>query len=64
MVVYRTDPGIRLGGGRTVRGKLWVRRDGAVLKQKVLFFDSAMTFVRLSEDEALALELTALDEDH
>ena len=64
LVVYRTDPGIRLGGSRAVRGRLWVRRDGTVLKQEVLFFDSAMTFVRLSEDEALELELSTLDEDN
>ncbi len=59
LVVYRTDPGMGLGGNRTVRGKLWVRRDGAVLKQQVMLFDSTMTFVRLSEDEALALQCNA-----
>ncbi len=64
LVVYRTDPGIRLGGSRTVRERLWVRRDGTVLKQEVLFFDSAMTFVRLCESEALALEQSTLNADN
>ena len=55
VVVYRRDSGFVLGGRKTPRGKLWVRRDGTVLKQQVMILDSTMTFVRLPDDEAAAL---------
>jgi hypothetical protein len=34
LVVYRSDSGFRLSGNQTPRGRLWVRRDGTVLKQR------------------------------
>jgi hypothetical protein len=55
VVVYRDDPGSGTAGARAPRGKLWVRPDGTVLKQQVTLFDSTMTFVRLSDQEAAAL---------
>lgn len=59
LVVYRSDPGAGLGNADNLRGKLWVRRDGAVLKQTVTFLGSTMTFIRLPEDEAAELAETA-----
>ncbi len=56
LVVYRTDPGLGIGGDQTPRGWLWVRRDGTVLRQQVTVFDCKLTFVRLSSNEAAALE--------
>jgi hypothetical protein len=55
LVVYRRDSGFVLGGNKSPRGKLWVRRDGAVLKQQVMMLDSTMTFVRLPDEEAAVL---------
>lgn len=56
VVVYRSDSGFGLGSDDNPRGKLWVRRDGTVLKQQVMIFNSTMTFVRLPDDQAAALE--------
>ncbi len=61
LVVYRSDPGRALGPARP-RGRLWVRRDGTVLKQEVLIFDSKLTFVRLPDDRAAALNDSAQDQ--
>ena len=36
-------------------GKVWVRTDGVILKQQVVFFGTTLTFVRLSEVQAMAL---------
>ena len=55
LVVYRSDPGIGLGVGKRPQGKLWVRRDGTVLRQEVMIFNSRMTFLRMSGEEAAAL---------
>jgi hypothetical protein len=49
LVVYRTAPGSGLSNARRPRGRLWVRRDGTVLKQEVNLFSSTMTFIRLSD---------------
>jgi hypothetical protein len=56
VVVYASDSGSRLGRRQRPRGKLWVRPDGTVLKQQVMIFNSTMTFVRLRDDQAAALE--------
>lgn len=55
LVVYRSAPGSGLSNARSPRGRLWVRRDGTVLKQEVHFFNSAMAFVRLSDRAAQRL---------
>lgn len=55
LVVYRNDSGSGSAENQTPRGRLWVRRDGTVLRQQVLLFDSIITFDRLDEDEALEL---------
>ena len=56
LVVYRSDPGHGLGSDERPRGRLWVRRDGTVLKQQVMIFNSTMIFVRLPDDQAAVLE--------
>lgn len=55
LVVYRRDSGSDSASERTPRGKLWVRRDGTVLRQQVMIFDSAIMFVRLPDQQAAAL---------
>jgi hypothetical protein len=59
LVVYRDDPGSNAGGNQNLRGRLWVRRDGTVLKQQILFFDSTITFVRLPDAAAERLAASA-----
>ena len=40
---------------QNVQGRLWVRRDGAVLRQEAMLFDSPIVFVRLTDKEAAKL---------
>jgi hypothetical protein len=54
LVVYRNDTGNGAVGGEA-RGKLWVSRDGTVLKQQLLLFNSTIAFNRLTDDEATKL---------
>jgi hypothetical protein len=49
VVVYRSDSGSGRGGAREIRGRLWVRPNGQVLKQEVQVFRSQLQFVRLDE---------------
>jgi hypothetical protein len=55
LVVYRNDSGSGSPESQTPRGKLWVRHDGTVLKQQMLFFDSLINFERLSDKDATRL---------
>ncbi len=55
VVVFRSDPGSSLGSRGNERGKLWVAKDGRVLKQEAVIFDSKMTFLRQKDDKAAAL---------
>ncbi len=59
LVVYKDDPGAALGGRQEPRGRLWVRRDGTVLKQEVTLFGSTLTFSRLPEAEVSELQAAA-----
>jgi hypothetical protein len=54
-VVYRLDPGNGPKVERNVRGRLWVRRDGAVLQQEAKLFDSTIVFVRMADQESARL---------
>ncbi len=55
LVVYRTDPGAGTASTQSPRVKLWVRKDGTVLKQEANLLGSSVSFVRHSEEEAAAL---------
>ncbi|MCR4411803.1 MAG: hypothetical protein NUV77_05175 [Thermoguttaceae bacterium] len=55
LVVFRGDPGSRFGSEGDMRGKMWVSREGVVLKQQVTILRSSMTFVRLSDRKAESL---------
>lgn len=59
LVEYRTHSGFRMGVEERPRGRLWVRMDGTVLKQEMTLFDSTMTFVRMSDEEAAGWSKTA-----
>lgn len=62
LVVYRNDPSSGTAEGQAPRGKLWVHRNGTVLRQQVLLFDSTITFVRMPDDEAVELAESAGEE--
>jgi hypothetical protein len=49
LVVYRNAAD---SADKPPRGRLWVRRDGAVLKQEANLLDSPLVFIRLSDKEA------------
>jgi hypothetical protein len=55
LVVYRHDSGSGAGANQNVKGKLWVRRDGVVLKQETILFDSPIVFIRQTEKESAKL---------
>lgn len=58
LVVYRDNPGQSLAADTKPRGRLWVRRDGVVVKQEMSILNSSMTFVRLADEDPLLIELT------
>jgi hypothetical protein len=51
LVVYR-NAGAGGNDGKPPRGRLWVRQDGAVLKQEAFLLDSPLVFIRLTDKEA------------
>ena len=71
LVVYRSDSGTEAANNQDQpRGRLWVARDGTVLRQQVLLFDAVITFDRLTDAEAKTLAQAAgsywwnWDDDH
>jgi hypothetical protein len=54
LVVYRYDSGTG-ETNQNVQGKLWVRHDGAVLRQEAMLLDSSIVFVRLTDKETKKL---------
>ncbi|MHB8900444.1 MAG: hypothetical protein ACYC6Y_16960 [Thermoguttaceae bacterium] len=56
LVIYRTDRGGRSGRTGNERARLWVRDDGVVLRQEFVLLDDTMTFVRVSQAGAAAME--------
>jgi hypothetical protein len=62
LVVYRGDPGASGASANDVRGRLWVRIDGLVLKQELNLLHSKLQFVRMSPREGRRL-LRELGED-
>ena len=59
LVVYRRDSGTAGDSDHNVQGKLWVQRDGAVLRQESMLFDSPVVFIRLTDKETGKLIDTA-----
>jgi hypothetical protein len=55
LVVYRHDSGSGKEGTQAPKGKLWVRRDGAVLRQEVTLSNSTLQFVRMPDKDAAKL---------
>ncbi len=53
VVVYRSDPSEE--SEKNVRNRLWVHRDGTVVRQEVFFGDHSLLFLRLSEEDAARL---------
>ncbi len=48
LVVYREDRGAQLSTSANDRGKMWVRRDGMVLRQEMAVLNSRLIFERVS----------------
>ena len=55
VVVYRSDASEGPGGERNIRNRLWVRRDGTVVRQEVILGDHSLLFKRMSEEDAARL---------
>lgn len=55
LVVYRSDPGVGVGGSESIRGQQWVLFDGLVVRQEVRVLGSVIRFVRLGDDKAETL---------
>ncbi len=51
VIIYRSDSGSP-HAPNDVRGKIWVRHDGTVLRQEVNIFKSRLQFVRIPDDGA------------
>ena len=55
LVVYRDMPGSASGVSGGIRGRLWVLRDGRVIKQQADVFGGDVVFNRISTDETKRL---------
>ena len=55
VVVYRSDSATAAHQSAKPVGKVWVRPDGLILKQQVSVFGATVSFVRLTEAQALSL---------
>lgn len=55
VVEYRARSGYQPSSDRRIRGRLWVRLDGTVLKQEMALFDSTITLIRLTDEESAQL---------
>ncbi|MBN2294394.1 MAG: hypothetical protein JXM70_18340 [Pirellulales bacterium] len=50
LVTYHNNPGKKLSTDTKPRAKLWVQRDGVVLKQEMSILNSTITFVRIPDN--------------
>ena len=55
VVVYRSEASEGPGGEKNIRNRLWVRRDGTVVRQEVFLGDHSLLFMRLPEEDAVKL---------
>ncbi len=55
MVVYRSDTSEGPGSEKNIRNRLWVRRDGTVVRQEVFLGDHSLLFMRMPEKDAAEL---------
>lgn len=63
IVEYRSDSGSALSSTSRPSAKLWVRDDGAVLKQEISILGSQLVFVRLSEEKSNELYHDSVNEE-
>ena len=63
VVEYRSDSGSALSSTSRPSAKLWVRDDGAVLKQEVSILGSQLVFLRLSPEKSVQLRQDSIDEE-
>jgi hypothetical protein len=57
LVVFRNQASLAATSDDDVVGQMWVRRDGAVLRQQVELLGKKLTFERIPYEEAAVLEL-------
>ncbi|MDZ7616690.1 MAG: hypothetical protein U1E05_06780 [Patescibacteria group bacterium] len=55
LVVYTSDPGAGLLNRQEARGRLWVSREGDVLRQEVGILGATIAFTRVLDHEAIAM---------
>ena len=55
VVVYRSDAREGPGNEKNIRNRLWVRRDGTVVRQEILLGDHSLLFMRMPEKDAAVL---------
>lgn len=55
VVVYRSDAREDSGSEKNVRNRLWIHRDGTVVKQEVIVGDQVLLFVRMPDKDAAQL---------
>jgi hypothetical protein len=62
VVAYRNEAGSGIGAAREPVGRAWVRPDGLVLKQEVVFSNVRLEFQRLTEEEGAAYADELIDD--
>ncbi len=55
VVVYRSEAGEGPGSEKNIRNRLWVRRDGTVVRQEVYLGEHCLLFMRLPDEDAAKL---------
>ncbi len=55
LVVYRSEADEGPGSEKSIRNRLWVRRDGTVVKQEVTLGEHQLRFIRMSDEDAIRL---------
>jgi hypothetical protein len=55
VVVYRSEASDGPGSEKNIRNRMWVRRDGSVVRQEVFLGDYSLLFMRLPEEDAVKL---------
>jgi hypothetical protein len=63
LVVYRNEDGSGVEGDESLRGRLWVRPDGTVLKQEMRVLNATMRFIRFPDGPARRLQQRVERED-
>ncbi|MGD0897811.1 MAG: hypothetical protein ABR915_08225 [Thermoguttaceae bacterium] len=61
LVVYRTNEAVGPASDKNIRTKLWVHRDGKVLRQQIYTLGGSLVFNRMSDQDVSRLLETAIE---